>query len=175
MTGEEYIYEKSKEEEENVEYIYKKPKETKRLILILILIAILISLIYFIFTNTDIEGEEEFLDNETYYVYNETQGKDEHTYTIGDQTFTIPPEYNGIEALDYVRENYSSSFSEAQDFCINQFNGDWIDESERIGCYDMEDFFILFCSMKNIMNILDFCYSIEGMPTCSSTEVSCTL
>jgi len=172
--------------EEDVEYVYEKPKETKKshkeLIEILVLIVIIIALSgYFIYTvyflNTDINGkvEYEYLDNETYIVENETYITNYYTYTIDNQAYAIPSEYEGAEAVNYVKENYSSSFSEAKDFCINQFNGEWIDDSEKIGCFDMEGFFILFCSTENVLNILNFCYLIGGMPICSSTEVSCRL
>jgi hypothetical protein len=163
-------------EEKDVEYVYEKPKETRKsnkiLILVLILIILVISSLYFLLISDeniiDINLGNEILNDDNHMT-------NEQTYTIGNQTFTIPTEYKREEALDYVRENYSSSFNQARDFCINQFNGNWTDEPQRIGCYDMEGFSILFCTAEDAMGILNFCHLIEGIPTCSSTELSCEL
>ncbi len=188
MIEEEYIYEKPIEAEKNVEYIYKKPIETKKsykkLIGVLVLIVIIILAAYFLYTDKRDEDIENQISNWTYLIENLTDNLTENwTYTveeqnyfiIDDQTYTIPSEHTGVEALNYVRNNYSTDLAWAETLCINQFNGEWIDNSEKIGCYDMKGFFILYCNTENIMNILNFCHSIGGYSLCSSTQVSCTL
>lgn len=90
-------------------------------------------------------------------------------------TPTVPSEYQGSEGLNYIRENYASELSQARSLCTSQFNGNWVDNSNTIGCYDMEGFSTAFCSIDVIQNLVSTCRSIGGNPTCSSTQASCTV
>ena len=89
--------------------------------------------------------------------------------------YTIPSEYKGTKGLEYIRENYASELAQARNLCINQFKGDWIDTSNKIGCYNMEGFSSYYCNVDIIKNLINLCYSIGGTPTCSSTEMSCSV
>jgi hypothetical protein len=95
--------------------------------------------------------------------------------TENSSTPTVPSEYQGSEGLDYIRENYASELAQARSLCTGQFNGNWVDNSNAIGCYDMQGFSTYFCSMDVIQNLVSTCRSIGGNPTCSSTQASCTV
>ena len=83
--------------------------------------------------------------------------------------------YTGTEALNYIREKYSSELSQARSFCTGQFKGSWIDNSNTIGCYNMQGFSSSFCSMDIIKNLESMCNSIGGSSVCSSTQASCSV
>jgi len=94
---------------------------------------------------------------------------------VGNQTYTIPPEYEGSKGLDYIRKNYASGLAQAKTLCITQFKGDWRDTSNTIGCYNMQGFSTGYCNMDTIQNLVKLCNSIGGNPICSSTQASCTV
>jgi hypothetical protein len=90
-------------------------------------------------------------------------------------TPTVPSEYQGSEGLNYIRNNYASELAQARSLCTSQFNGNWIDNSNTIGCYDMQGFSTYFCGVDVIQNLVSTCRSIGGNPVCSSTQASCTV
>jgi len=103
-----------------------------------------------------------------YFFYTEDKVSDK-------QDYTVPPEYKGSEGLDYIRKTYASELSQARGLCINQFKGNWVDTSNNLGCYDMQDFSSYYCNMDILTNLVNLCKSIGGDPTCSSTQASCTV
>ena len=96
-------------------------------------------------------------------------------YIIFKNNTSIPPQYKGQEGLDYIRRTRSGDLAQAKALCTTQFKGNWVDSSNSIGCYNMQGFSTSFCGMNILKNIEDLCNSIEGTPTCSSTQTSCTV
>ena len=103
-----------------------------------------------------------------YFFYSQSKTTDSGEYDI-------PPEYRGAEGLDYIRNNYASQLSQARSLCISQFKGDWTDTSNRIGCYNMEGFSSAYCGLGIIKDLVSLCNSIGGSPTCSSSQVGCSV
>lgn len=91
------------------------------------------------------------------------------------QSFEIPPEYTGSRGLDYIRDSYSSQLSQARTACSSYFKGEWRDNSNTIGCYNMQDFSTSYCGTDIIQNLVDLCNSIRGNPVCTSTQASCSV
>ena len=97
------------------------------------------------------------------------------TGTSNNQTYSVPPEYRGTQGLDYVKRQYSSQLSQAKNLCTSQFKGNWVDNSNSLGCYNMQGFSSYYCSMDIIKNLVNLCKSIGGSSTCSSNQASCTV
>jgi hypothetical protein len=97
------------------------------------------------------------------------------TSTSSNKTYSIPPEYKGVQGLDYVKKQYSSQLSQARSLCTSQFKGNWVDNSNSLGCYNMQGFSTSYCGFNIINNLVSLCRSIGGSPTCSSTQASCTV
>ena len=88
---------------------------------------------------------------------------------------TIPPGTTGSAGLDYIRENYASGLAQAKSLCTSQFKGTWTDNSNTIGCYNMQGFNTVYCSTDTIQNLVILCNSIGGNSVCSSTQASCSV
>lgn len=88
---------------------------------------------------------------------------------------SVPPEYKGSEGLDYIRRTRSGDLVQAKALCTSQFKGSWVDNSNSIGCYNMQGFSDYYCGMDILKNLANLCNSIEGNPTCTSTQASCTV
>ena len=95
--------------------------------------------------------------------------------TSSNQNYQVPQEYKGSEGLDYIRRNYASELQQARSLCTNQFNGNWVDSSTSIGCYNMQGFSENYCNIDIIKNLESLCISINGSPVCSSTQASCSI
>jgi hypothetical protein len=95
--------------------------------------------------------------------------------TSAPSTPSVPSEYQGTKGLDYIRQNYASDLAQARNLCTSQFNGNWVDNSNTIGCYDMQGFSTAYCNTDVIQNLVSTCRSIGGSSTCSSTQASCTV
>ncbi len=103
-----------------------------------------------------------------YFFYSQSKTTDSGNYDV-------PSEYKGVEGLNYIRNNYASQLSQARSLCITQFKGEWIDTSNRIGCYNMEGFSPAYCGLGIIKDLVNLCNAIDGSPTCSSSEAGCTV
>ena len=88
---------------------------------------------------------------------------------------TVPTGVTGSAGLDYIRKNYGSGLVQAQSLCTSQFKGTWMDNSNTIGCYDMQGFNTAYCNTDTIQNLVDLCNSIGGNSVCSSTQASCSV
>jgi hypothetical protein len=153
-----------------VEYVYTKPVKTKKSnkkLEVLIFLIIAISA-YFLFVY---KGNQNFTSNET---FNQTN----KTFTYGNKTFTItsiPSEYKGSKGLDYIRNNSALELAEAKSLCIDLLNGEWVDTSNALGCYNMKDFSIVFCERDIIKTLISLCNQINGNPDCSTNQVICSV
>ena len=150
-----------------VEYVYTKPEEPPKkshgkLIGILVLLVILVIATYFII----------------YGVNNNQNPTSNRTFTIGDETFTIisiPSKYKGSEGLDYIRNNSALELARAKSACTDKFKGGWLDTLDVIGCYNMQDFSMDYCSEDIIQTLVSRCNQINGNPDCSAYQVTCTV
>lgn len=88
------------------------------------------------------------------------------------QSSTIP---EGTQGLDYLKRQYASQLPQAQSLCSSQFKGNWVDNSNSIGCYNMQGFSTFYCGADTIKNLINLCNSIGGNSVCSSTQASCTV
>lgn len=91
------------------------------------------------------------------------------------ESYSIPEEYKGTQGLDYIRKNYATGLAQAQGLCTSQFKGTWTDNSNSIGCYEMQGFSTSYCGMDIIQNLVKLCNSIGGSSVCSSTQASCSV
>lgn len=152
-----------------VEYVYTKPEEPPKkshgkLIEILVLLVILVIATYFIIYEVNNSSNQNSASNKT--------------FTIGDETFTIisiPSKYKGSEGLDYIRNNSASELARAKSACIDKFKGGWLDTLDAMGCYNMQDFSMDYCSEDIIQTLVNRCNQINGNPDCSTYQVTCTV
>jgi len=105
-----------------------------------------------------------------YFLYNKNE--DSQSYP---QNYSIPPEYKGSQGLNYIRNNYASDLAQARSLCVNQFKGNWVDNSNERGCLNMQGFSSYYCYTSAIQNIVNLCNSIGANPICSSNQASCTV
>lgn len=91
------------------------------------------------------------------------------------QNYTVPSNLKGSQGLDYIKNNYASGLSQAKSLCITQFKGNWMDNSNTIGCYNMQGFSTFYCNTDTIRNLVNLCNSIGGNSVCSSTQASCSV
>ncbi len=155
-----------------IEYVYEKPVETKKsykkLVVVLVLVIVIAIVAIFLYTNVNWNN---FVGNKNNTDYNNSENQDYKDY----ENITIPPEYKGTAGLDYVRRNYVSSMDRAKSLCTDRFKGEWIDTLNEMGCYNMQGFLTLYCGAETIQNLINLCNSINGNPTCSSNQVSCSV
>ena len=88
---------------------------------------------------------------------------------------SVPSGTTGSAGLDYIRKNYASGLAQAQSLCTSQFKGTWTDNSNTIGCYNMQGFNTAYCAIDTVQNLVNLCNSIGGNPVCSSTQASCSV
>jgi len=93
----------------------------------------------------------------------------------GKSNYGVPPEYRGVEGLEYIKNERPAELTQAKYLCENQFKGNWVNTASNIGCYNMVGFSEQYCNLGEIKNLVNLCNSIGGTPICSSTQASCTV
>lgn len=89
------------------------------------------------------------------------------------QNTTVLP--TGTQGLDIVKQQRASEMSQAEGYCTGRFKGNWVDTSNVVGCYDMQGFSTVYCVLGQIQDITKTCESIGGTPTCTETQISCSV
>jgi hypothetical protein len=165
-----------------IEYVYEKPVETKKsykkLFIVLVLVIAIAIIAGFLYTNNfwNSVGHKNNTDNQTFTNdQNNTEYNNPENQYYEDLNITIPPEYKGVEGLDYVRRNYAPIMEKAKSLCTDKFKGEWRDTSTEMGCYDMHGFLTLYCGAEAIQSLMNLCNSINGISTCSTNQVSCSV
>lgn len=163
MTKVEYVYSSS-------EATQAKPRRSRRrLVEVVALIAVLAVTAYFLFVYKVIPSEGQ--NNTSNNTPNETFESDNETFTLP----SLPSNYKKSDALDYVRNTSASDMAKAESMCTSQFNGNWVNTLDAIGCYNMQGFSTDYCNSDLIQSLVNICNQIEGQPECSSDNVVCSV